>query len=196
METGDKIRKSLHMMLTQAEVDFEMWQAMRKARFDQEFLFVINRRYERFYTAAENALLNSLISNLYKAFEKRNDTANFSRLLKRFLSQATPELKLQLTELCERINTSWIKIRIVRNKIIAHQSLEQSTSEIHEIAGIKVFELEQLVKDAQDLLYLIAKRFQNTHVVFNIKGAQSFENLLNDLRTNNSLNPMPLYDTN
>jgi hypothetical protein len=61
-------------MLTQAEIDLEMWQAMRKARSGPEVAVMLNRRYGRFYIAAENALFNPPVSILYKAFETRKDT--------------------------------------------------------------------------------------------------------------------------
>ncbi len=192
MEPGEKIRKSLHTMLTQAEIDLEMWQAMRKARSDREVVIMLNRRYGRFYIAAENALFNSLISILYKVFEKRKDTVNFGQLLKTLPPEIPPELKAELDELSGKIKTTWIKIGLVRNKIVGHQSLEQSAEEVHRLAGITILELEDFVKDAQRLLYLVAKHFHDTHVVFNLKGTQSFDNLLNDLRANNSFKPTPL----
>ncbi|MCC8532456.1 hypothetical protein LN457_06455 [Xanthomonas phaseoli] len=195
METGEKIRKSLHTMLTQAEIDLEMWQAMRKARSDQEVVIMLNRRYGRFYIAAENALFNSLISILYKAFETRKDTVNFEQLLKTLPSDMAPEIKVELDQLSDKIKATWKKIDLARNKIVGHQSLEQSAEEVHRIAGITILELEGFVKDAQHLLYLVAKNFHDTHVIFNLKGTQSFDNLLNDLRANNSFKAMPRRGT-
>jgi hypothetical protein len=195
METGEKIRQSLHTMLTQAEIDLEMWQAMRKARSDQEVVIMLNRRYGRFYIAAENALFNSLISILYKAFETRKDTVNFGQLLKSLPSNMTPEIKAELDEISGKIKTTWVKIGLVRNKVVGHQSLEQSAEEVHRLAGITILELEEFVKDAQRLLYLIAKHFHDTHVMFNLKGTQSFDNLLNDLRANKSFKPNKLRES-
>ena len=192
METGEKIRQSLHTMLTQAGIDLEMWQAMRKARSDQEVVIMLNRRYGRFYIAAENALFNSLISILYKAFETRKDTVNFWQLRKTLPSDMAPEIKAELDQVSDKLKTVWIKICLVRNKVVGHQSLEQSAEEVHRLAGITILELEEFVQDAQHLLYLIAKHFHDTHVIFNLKGTQSFDNLVNDLRANNSFKPNPL----
>lgn len=181
MEPSEKIRKLLHTMLTQADIDFEMWQAMRKARFDQEVVIMLNSRYRRFYMAAENALFNSLISILYKAFERRTDTANFGQLLKTLPLCIAPEIKTELAELSEKIKTIWIKISLVRNKVVGHQSLQQSVDEVHRFAGITILELEVFLKDAQNLLCLVAKHFHDTQIIFNLKGTQSFDNLLKDL---------------
>jgi len=192
MEAGEKLRQSLHTMLTQAEIDLEMWQAMRKARSDHEVVVMLNRRYGRFYIAAENALFNSLISILYKAFETRKDTVNFWELRRTLPISMAPEVKAELDALFAKIKATWVKVGIVRNNIVGHQSSEKSAEEFHAIAGITISELEGLVKDMQHLLYLIAKHFHDTHVVFNLKGTQSFDNLLGDLRSNNSFKPNPL----
>jgi len=192
VEAGEKLRQSLHTMLTQAEIDLEMWQAMRKARSDHEVVVMLNRRYGRFYIAAENALFNSLISILYKAFETRKDTINFWQLRKTLPASMAPEIEAELDWLFIKIKSTWVKVGIVRNNIVGHQSSENSAEEFHRLAGITILELEELVKDMQHLLYLIAKHFHGTHVVFNLKGTQSFDNLLSDLRTNNSFKPNPL----
>lgn len=193
MEAGETLRKSLHTMLTQAEVDLEMWQAMRKARTDQVVVDMLNLRYGRFYLAAENALFNSLILILYKAFETRKDTINFWVLRKTLPPSMPPEVKVELDVLFAKIKVTWIKVGIVRNNIVGHQSSEKNAEEFHAIAGITILELEQLVKDMQYLLFLIAKNFQGTHVVFNVKGTQSFDNMLGDLRAENLFKPNPLY---
>lgn len=192
MEAGEKFRQSLHTMLTQAEIDLEMWHAMRKARSDHEVVVMLNRRYGRFFIAAENALFNSLISILYKAFETRRDTINFWQLRKTLPASMAPEIEAELDGQFFKIKSTWIKVGIVRNNVVGHQSSENSVDEFHRIADITILELEELVKDMQHLLYFIAKHFQDTHVVFNLKGTQSFDNLLGDLRTKNSIKPNPL----
>ncbi len=189
MENGKKIRQSLHVMLTQAEIDLEMWLAMRKARSNDEVVKLLNRRYGRFYIAAENALFNSLISILYKAFETRDDSVNFKQLLKNVPTNTKPEIKAELDEVQTKIKPIWIKISHVRNKVVGHQSLEQSAREVHALAGVKIHELEQLVKDAQHFLCLVGQHFHDTQLTFNLKGTQSFDNLLDDLRTHNSCKP-------
>lgn len=185
VESGEKLRQSLHTMLTQAEIDLEMWQAMRNARFDHDFAVMLNRRYGRFYIAAENALFNSLISILYKAFETRTDTVNFWQLRKTLPISMAPEIKSELASLFAKIKATWIKVGIVRNNIVGHQSSENSAEEFHRLAGITILELEELVNDMQQLLYLIATHCHDTHIVFNLKGTQSFDNLVSDLRANN-----------
>jgi hypothetical protein len=192
VEAGEKFRQSLHTMLTQAEIDLEMWQAMRKARSNHEVVVMLNRRYGRFYIAAENALFNSLISILYKAFETRRDTINFWQLRKTLRASMAPDIEAELDGMFVKIKTTWVKVGIVRNNIVGHQSSENSVEEFHRLAGITILELEELVKDMQHLLYFIAKHFHDTHIVFNLKGTQSFDNLLSDLHANNSLKPNPL----
>lgn len=192
-DKGENIRKSLYKMLTHAEIDLEMWKAMRKARSEQEVISMLNRRYGRFYSAAENALFNSLIIILYKMYETRDDTVNFEQLFKLLPADILPEIKAEIDERKAKIKTTWIKVSSVRNKIVGHQSLEQRAEEVHRIAGITIVELHRLIKNAQDLLCLIAKYFHDTHIVFNLKGTQSFDNLIDDLRVHNSLKPIPFH---
>ena len=192
MATVEQLRQSLHGMLTQAEIDLDMWKAMRKERSDPEVVVMLNRRYGRFYIAAENALFNSLITILYKAFETRRDTVNFWQLKRKLPGTMPPAVEAELDALFSKIKKVWKKISIVRNKVVGHQASEGSVEESHREAGITITELEGVVSDMQHLLYLIAHHFQDTHVIFNLKGAQSFENLINDLRANNSFKPTPL----
>lgn len=182
MESGEKIRRSLHTMLTQAQIDFEMWQAMRKARSDADTVVMLNRRYHRFYSAAENALFNSMITILYKLFETRSDTVNFNQLRKEFPADIRPEVKEEIDELFRRTKPIWRKVLHVRNKVVGHQSLGIEAGEVHRIAGITIDELEGMIEASQRLLHVIAKNFHDTHVVFNLKGTQSFDNLIADLR--------------
>jgi|GEM_PF-2362160 len=190
MDKGENIRQSLYKMLTHAEIDFEMWQAMRKARSDKEVASMLNRRYGHFYIAAENALFNSLITILYKMFETCDNTINFRQLFNTLPTDISPEIKAELDGLRANIKDTWIKVGLVRNNIVGHQSLEQSPEEVHCIAGITLSDLHRLIKNAQHLLYLIAKYFHDTHLIFKLKGTQSFENLLDDLRAHNSFKPM------
>ncbi|QBN30934.1 hypothetical protein EBA02_02730 [Xanthomonas oryzae pv. oryzae] len=185
MENGIELRRSLHLMLTQAEIDLEMWQAMCKSREDREVMAMINRRYSRFYIAAENALFNSLISILYKAFENRKDTINLRQLRRSLPNLNNPNIEAELDTLFKKIEVVWVKVCVLRNNIVGHQSSEKSAEDFHGIANITTLDLEVLVKDMQSFLLLIAKHFHDTHVIFNLKGAKSFENLISDLRAKN-----------
>jgi hypothetical protein len=143
---------------------------------------MLNRRYGRFYAAAENALFNSMISILYKVFETRDDTVNFWQLRKTVPSELTPEVQSELGELYARIKSTWIKVSIIRNNVVGHQSIEVTAEKAHEIAGVTFAEIRGMIGDCQHLLYLIAKYFQDTHVIFNLTGTQTFDRLLADLR--------------
>lgn len=182
METGKKLCSALHVMLTQAEVDFEMWRAMRQARLDPEVIVLLNRRYGRFYVAAENALFNSLITILYKAFETRKDTVNFIQLRKVLPKDIEVELESELTELFNQIQRVWKRVAEIRNKVVGHQSLELGPHETQAISGITFDEVRSFIENSQRLILLIAQQFYDTHIVFNIKGTGSFDNLIADLR--------------
>lgn len=44
-----------------------------------------------------------------------------------------------------------------------------------------------MISKCQSLLFEIASKFHDAHVVFNLRGAESFENLIADLRSNTSV---------
>lgn len=180
---GIKIRKGLYSMLTQAEIDLEMWLAMRAARSNDDVVLMLNRRYGRFYMAAENALLNSMITILYAVFEKRKDTVNFWRLKDSLSGVADPSQLRELDETYASVKETWKKIAVIRNEVVGHQSLERTATESHEMAGLTVDHAKNMILSCQDLLYRIAKDFHDTHVVFNLKGTDSFDKLISDLRS-------------
>lgn len=184
--SGEKIRQSLTTMLTQAEIDFEMWMAMRKARTDPEIVVMVNRRYGRFYMSAENAFFNSLITILYAAFETRPDTVNFWNLRKTLPEDGELTVLKEIDSRLSSIKAAWVKISILRNEVVGHQSLKRTTKESHEIAGMTFDDIQGMIKSCQELLVLIAAKFHDTHVDFNLRGTASFENLILDLRTSDS----------
>ena len=191
--SGESIRQSLHTMLTQAEINYEMWVAMRRARADPDVVVMLNRRYGRFYISAENAFFNSLVTILYAVFEKRPDTVNFWNLRKTLPDDGDTATLVEIDSMFASIKTTWIRVNTLRNEVVGHQTLKRTVQQSHEAAGMTFDDLQNMVKSCQHLLFLIATKFQDTHVVFNLKGAESFDNLITDLRSNYSFKPKPLH---
>lgn len=181
-KTGESIRQSLHTTLTQAEIDCEMWLAMRNARNDPDIVLMLNRRYGRFYISAENAFFNSLVTILYAVFEKRKDTVNFWNLRKTLPSYADPVVLKEIDEKLSSIKLIWKRISIIRNEIVGHQTLSRDREESNDAAGLRLKDLQSMVLLCQELLIMIAQKFHDTSVIFNLKGAESFEKLVTDLR--------------
>ena len=107
-------------MATQAEIDFEMCMAMRKARADPEIVVMVSRRYGRFYISAENAFFNSLITILYAAFEERPDTVNFWNLRKTLPEVGELAVLEEIDSRLSLIKAAWIRISIIRNEVVGH----------------------------------------------------------------------------
>lgn len=179
---GIKVREDLHRMLTQAEVDLEMWLAMRSARNSDDVVTMLNRGYGRFYMAAENALLNSMITILYAVFEVNKRSVNFWRLKDSLIGRISESKLVELEDTYASIKQTWKKISVIRNEVVGHQALERNASESHEIAGLTVDNAKHMLVACQELLFRIGTEFHDTHVVFNIKGAASFDKMLSDLR--------------
>ncbi len=149
---AERIRGSLHTMLTQAEIDFDMWMSMRNARANEEVRILINRRYARFYLSAENAFFNSLVTILYAAFENRKDTANFWMLRKTIPNSADAVVLSEIDKWYAEIKKIWIRIGIIRNEVVGHQALARTGDESHEVAGLKVKDLREMIKAIKDVL--------------------------------------------
>ena len=181
-KSGESIRQSLHTILTQAEIDYEMWLAMRNTRIDPDIVLMLNRRYGRFYIAAENAFFNSLVTILYAVFEKRKDTVNFWSLRKTLPSNADPVVLKEIDEKFSSIQLIWKRISIIRNEVVGHQTLSRDRDESNDAAGLRLKDLQSMVLLCQELLMMIAQEFHDTSVIFNLKGAESFEKLVVDLR--------------
>lgn len=181
-KSGESIRQSLHTILTQAEIDYEMWLAMRNARADPDIVLMLNRRYGRFYISAENAFFNSLVTILYAVFEKRKDTVNFWNLRKTLPSNADPVVLKEIDEKLSSIKLIWKRISIIRNEVVGHQTLSRDREESNDAAGLRLKDLQSMVLLCQELLIMIAQKFHDTSVIFNLKGAESFEKLVTDLR--------------
>jgi hypothetical protein len=180
MDDSTRLRHGLHCLLTQAEIDFEMWQAMRDVKRDKNFQGKL-KRYSRFYIAAENALFNSLIIILYKAVENRKDTININSYKKSMLGKISPDTQLALSKIEKRIKPLVTKICILRNNTVGHQSMSLDAGDVYDKVDLWVSEISQLISDLQELVYLLTKEVEDTHVTFNLKGTQSFKNLVNDL---------------
>ena len=194
--SSECIRKSFHTMLTQAEIDLEMWLAMREARRSDDIVLMLNRGYGRFYMAAENALFNSLITILYAVFERRSGTANFWKLKETLREDADPSVLRDLETDYTAIKQKWKRIEGIRNEVVSHQTLKRTVAESHKIAGMTLDDIEGMVRSCQELLFRIASVFYDTHVVFNLKGADSFNKLIPDLRSIKSTIPNPLRVSN
>ena len=189
-KSGESIRQSLHTQLTQSEIDYEMWLAMRNARTDPDIVLMLNQRYGRFYIAAENAFFNSLVTILYAVFEKRKDTVNFWNLRKTLPSNTDPLVLKEIDEKFSSIHLIWKRIAIIRNEVVGHQTLSRDREESNDAAGLRLNDLKTMVLLCQELLIIIAQKFHDTSVIFNLKGAESFEKLVMDLRAS------PIFERN
>ena len=177
-----RIREVLLTMLTQAAIDFDMWMSMRNARANEEVRVLINKHYAQFYGSAENAFFNSLVTILYAVFESRKNTANFWNLRRTISEDADPVVLTEIEKQYTDIKIIWKRIGIIRNEVVGHQTLERTRAESHEVASLTISDLKEMIKKCQELLFDIARKFHDVHVVFNLRGAETFERLIEDLR--------------
>ncbi|GAB2879097.1 hypothetical protein GCM10027046_03690 [Uliginosibacterium flavum] len=179
-----RIRESLHSMLMQAEIDFDLWQSMRMARENKNLNLLISSRYLHFYSSAENTFFNSLVAILYALFENRDDTVNFWSLRKTFPPDACPEFVQGVNQKFSEIKIIWKRICVIRNEVVGHQTLKRTKSQSHELSGLTIKDLQDMITLCQDLLFDISGELHNVHMLFNIRGKKYFENLIDDICAN------------
>jgi hypothetical protein len=181
MDDSTKLRQGLHTMLTQAEIDFEMWQAMHKERRNKDLQQKIKIRYSRFYVAAETALFNSLIIILYKTVENRKDTININSYKKSLTDLIPKNTEFELDELEKVIEPLKTKISILRNNTVGHQSMKLSSGDAFDKVNLWATESFQLIEYLKKYVFILARDVQDTHIIFNMKGTKHFDNLVTDL---------------
>jgi len=124
----------------------------------QSDLKVVRRRYNRYITAAEDAHVGFLVVLLYSLLETRDDTANFSQLKKLLGKEGTdPDDIPRLTDTLKQAKELWIKVSVLRNKVIGHRSQNSSREDCFSEADLtpkNLMELTGLFRDAINAITL------------------------------------------
>jgi hypothetical protein len=168
-----------HLFLTlgRAQDNFEIWEGLQEARTSEATVKVMNR-YPDFFNTIQHALFSSFVLLLYRAHEKRNDTINFPGLLNGLPHRNSSEIK-RLEEELAKMKPIWVKIGILRNEVIAHQSAQSSIVDSFEKARISVKEIENFLSDSKQLL----TRLSGRELMFGTSEKDSVHRMLNDLAT-------------
>jgi len=182
---------TLYRILTEAQTSFDLWEGLREARSDQATVDAM-QRYSVFFTGTESALLDSFIVLLYSLFETRRDTINFHTLIRTLDLTLSATQKADLADRVKALKATWLKLGILRNEVVGHQSLNQLPAQSFAKAAISPQEIQDYLIKSQALLGHISSTLFNTCLSFNVKGKPYLERLLTDMRSNNSFKPNPL----
>lgn len=169
--------------ISSAQWHFDIWEAIEEARDNPDKIAVLNK-YIEFFRATGTANFESYIISCYQLFETRRDTVSFTQL-KRELKSATnfdvdsdPEaVKIQAL-----LKPIWLKICKLRNQSIGHLTKTKLIADVYAEVDLKPEQIRNFIDEAKNLINNITYRLNQSRDAFNIRGKDSVNNLLTDLR--------------
>ena len=151
------------MRINHAQIHHDLLTALRQCTATQENLVKFNRNV-RFFSGVDSALFNSTIVLLYTLYERRSDTVNFGRLLDLIQPSITTEDMASHTKSLEAIKPTWIRVGILRNEMVGHQTLDRDRAAVQSKANLGFSDVDGLLAHAKDLLFDISCRHFGTHL--------------------------------
>lgn len=191
---ADEVARAIFQSLTEAEINFDLWEGLREGRSDRETVRAL-QPYAAFFSGAENALFDSFILILYAVYETRRDTVSITALLKAVEATVLTAPLEVFKARAKALKPAWVKVGILRNEAVGHQALNTIPARVFENAAISPQAIRELLKDSQRLLADIALEAFKIKMVFNARSKPHLDRLLADLRSNTSSNPAPLPRT-
>jgi hypothetical protein len=175
--TANEIRQALFMRINQAQVHHDLLVSLRNCTEEEENLIKFNRNL-RFFAGIESALFNSTIVLLYSLYERRSDTASFYQLVDQIASIASQQNIDEYRARLSAIKPTWIRVNIIRNEIVGHQTLERDRSATELKAGLMFSDVDTLLIHARQLLFDISSKSFDTHVDYMENSQDAARNLL------------------
>lgn len=181
----NELASSIFQSLTEANVSFDLWEGLREGRSDRETVKAM-QPYAAFFTGTENALFDSFIVLLYALYETRKDTVSFNSLLQSLEGNAPEATLNNFRDRVKGLKRIWVKIGVLRNEAVGHQSLSSHPSQVFEKAAISPLQIREFLEESQRLLKDIALDCLGITIIFNVRCKSHLERLLTCVRSNNS----------
>ncbi len=175
--------KYLGDTISSAQWHFDVWEALEEARANSQNVSVLNK-YLEFFRATGTANFESYIISCYQLFETRRDTVSFPQL-KRELKTA---LNFDVDSDPEAVKTQaslrpiWQKICKLRNESVGHLTIDKPIARVYVEADIKPEQIRLFIDGVKELINNITYRLDQSRDAFNIRGKDSVNKLLSDLR--------------
>lgn len=161
MTDNVELRQTLQRIREEASAArafFHTWNALNMARGDARLRATMNdyRHVDFFITSMEGNFRLFFLS-LGKLFDKYSDTVSIGLLTEKLRDGGFAEITQEIEEVISNHDGTIAKIRLVRNKVVAHNDLA-STNEVFENAGITPNQVETLIDTLCGILNSIGKR--------------------------------------
>ena len=154
----DQIREELFRRIDEANTQHELLEGFRMALLDAGVVVGYNRNV-RFFRTVEVSLFYSLVVLLYSLFETRPGTVSFKTLIDSLEATHGVECVRELRDRIARLKPYVIKVCILRNEAIGHQSTGRPLSETHTRANLLYSDVEALLSETKSLFQDISSRY-------------------------------------
>lgn len=138
---------ALRKTVVQAKLNYGIWWIYKSEETRSQYVDVLNR-YPLFFQTSLHAHFVALVIALYRLYETRSDTYDFYQLL-RLLDREDNCDKGELAKIKARYQLEalplWRKICPLRNKVVAHLTIEKEVGEVFSQANITYDEIAGLV---------------------------------------------------
>ena len=145
--------------------------------------------YIPFFVTVTNSSLNEVITGLARFSDKRKDAAKAEKLFKLlekgdFCQNVISDLRAQY----EKHNEVWVKLRTLRNEVLAHSSAHQSEVEVFRKVGITPNDISAAVTTAREIMVDVSRLVGiKDSIIFETKGKAATDTikLLKNLKAGN-----------
>lgn len=185
MKSNEKIEsyiKDIRDTIIAATYNHDIWWIYKSKDTRPKYNDVMNN-YLAFFQTSIHAHFVAMIIALYRLFETRRDTINFTQLIRMLdkNNQLSKSAKSKIDVLLEKAKPIWIKVGIIRSEVFAHSSDERNTEESFQKADIKYRQFRDLIDLSENIANIITQDYcKNTHA-FNLSAKKDTKDLLNDL---------------
>lgn len=169
--------------ISSAQWHFDVWEALAEAQAQPESVAVLNN-YLEFFRATETANFESYIISCYKLFETRKDTVSFNQLKRELESTSNFDVDSDsdAARIQSQLKPVWLKICKIRNQSIGHLTIKRSIADVYAEVDLKPQQIREFINETKSLINNITKRLNLPHEAFNIRGKDSVNNVLANLR--------------
>jgi hypothetical protein len=182
---GDEISyyiSELRHTIKVASWNYEIWWIYSYQESRNKYIKVLNN-YTLFFQTSIHAHFVALVVALYRLFETRTDTVNFTQLMKIIKRKQLIEADgiEQIEKDIENLKPIWVKISIIRNEVFAHRNFDL-TNQTFQKAGITPTDIKAFLELSKELCNKITRTLDNSTHAFNLSAVDDTESLLDDLK--------------
>jgi hypothetical protein len=190
-DEAEKYITALANTIESASLHFDIWWVYKEQESRLKYVDTLNN-YLNFFQTSLQAHFISIVIELYKIFETRKETINFSRLIKLIARDnlLEPDTLSKIQANKKVIKDLWRKIAILRSELFAHISIDLSYNEIFQKADITPNQLKDLIEKSKNLLNQILESLDKNTYSFELEATEDTVRVLENLKhikKNNSL---------